>query len=167
MLKTKQGKVKIIKKKIQLCSRWFWGSHFPPLNHRFWSLPSGFHITAAWHSTSLAVLDGRFFCSRPSEPSSPHSLSHPSLNLKSSTGPSQRDFRMADTASGWAGGLRGHAQIGARSELPSHHSLCPHLFTTVLPILPWLGLTVMATYITTSSRPKAPPSACPDGQLHS
>lgn len=131
-------------------------------------------IPALWlpyHSCmALNILGGPWrtlFCSRPSEPSSPHSLSHPSLNLKSSTGPSQRDFRMADTASGWAGGLRGHAQIGARSELPSHHSLCPHLFTTVLPILPWLGLTVMATYITTSSRPKAPPSACPDGQLHS
>lgn len=56
VLKTKQDKVKIIKKKMHLCPGWFWGSYFASLNRRLWSLPSGFHITAAWHSASLVVL---------------------------------------------------------------------------------------------------------------
>ena len=76
------------------------------------------------------VLNRHFSVLRPPSLPLPNNLSHPSLNLKSRAGPLQRDVTMADTASGWAGGQEGLSQARTRSELPPHHSLCPHLFTS-------------------------------------
>lgn len=166
MLKTKQGKVKIIKKKIQLCSGWFWGSQFPALNHRFWSLSSGFHITAAWHSASLVVLDGCFFVLGPQSPPLPTVWATPLLTLKAAPALRRETLERLTRPVGElvASGATLRLGQGQNCHLTAHSALT---CSPVLPILPWLGPTVMATYIATSSRPKAPPSACPDGQLHS
>ena len=164
MLKTKQGQVKIVKKKLQLCAGWFWGGHFPPLNHRLWSLPSGFHITAARHSASLVVLDRRLFVLSPQSPPLPTVWATPLLTLKAALALRREtlDWLTQPVGELVASGATLRSGQGQKCRVTTHSALT---CSPGLPVLPWLGPAVMATHITSSSRLKAPPSACQDGRL--